>query len=206
MESSRSRTNVYCVSRPPPNGGGVRNPDCRHGANIIITLDHNEVELNKPVFKTAKGAILLQDPVPIDHILRITLVGVPGYMLWKRPDRLVPPQRCACCLLCGREYVNGTLWCYDACWMPLTWLAVQERIQHIARVADRIVELDVCHGLNFKTLQPFLEREGSSFRNLPRGAFTSACRDRRCQLFSLASPGSRHSEGGKSFLQAASKL
>ena len=86
---------------------------------------------------------MLQNPVPIADIVRVSVVGVAGYTLWKRPVPLMPPQRRVRCNICRREYVNGTIWCYDGCWMPLTWLGVQERIMHIARVADRVTELEV---------------------------------------------------------------
>ena len=150
------RTHIYCVPRRPPLDGAQPNEDCRHGTDCIVTLDHVRVAEHNAMFRTGKGAILIHDPVPIADILRVSLVGVAGYTLWKRPEPLTPPQRCVRCNICRREYVNGTIWCYDGCWMPLTWLSVQERIVHIARVADRVIELEVCYGLTFKTLQPML--------------------------------------------------
>ncbi len=191
------RTHIYCVPRRPPIDGAQPNEDCRHGTDCIFALDHDKVAEHNAMFRTGKGPILIQDPVPISDILRVSMLGVAGYTLWKRPEPLSPPQKCVRCTICRREYVNGTLWCYDGCWMPLTWLGVHERIMHIASVADRNTELEVCYGLTFKSLQPKLDMEGASPRNLPRDAFTSDCRNRRCKLFRLASPGSSASESGK---------
>jgi hypothetical protein len=155
------------------------------------------------MFQTAKGAILLQKTVPVRHILKVWLLGCPAYMIWRRPERLEPPQRFARCQLCTKEYKNGTIWCYEGCWMPLTWLGVQERIQHIARSADRAEELYRCYGLTFAELQTRQEEHGTASRNLPRGTFSDLYQRRQCQSFRIAPPGSAWSEKGHHFQKKA---
>jgi hypothetical protein len=153
------------------------------------------------MFATAKGAVLIKNTVPIRHIVKITLLGCPKYMLWRQPQVLVPLQRCARCQLCGKEYKNGTLWCYDGCWMPLTWLAVQERIQHIATKKDRESELWSCYGLDHKGLSELQKAVGVSTRNLPLNTFSALYQRRHCEHFELAPPGRRESEKGEKFLR-----
>ncbi len=153
------------------------------------------------MLKTAKGATLLQKSVPVGHILRIMLLGCPNYMIWRRPERLDPPQRWARCQLCRKEYRNGTIWCYEGCWMPLTWLGVQERIQHIALGSERTEELLKCYGLTSQELQVRQEQKGTASRNLPYGAFSDLYTRRQCQSFRLAPPGSELSEKGYNFLK-----
>jgi hypothetical protein len=92
------------------------------------------------------------------------------------------------------EYKNGTNWCYDGCWMPLTWLGVQERIQHIASKDDRVEELRLCYGLDHKGLAEIQTADGVSTRNLPIGAFSDNYKRRHCKWFRLAPPGHEMSE------------
>jgi hypothetical protein len=124
-------------------------------------------------------------------------------MIWRRPERLSPPQRCAHCQLCWKEYKNGTIWCYDGCWMPLTWLGVQERIQHIASRDDRLEELDKCYGLDFKGLQEHQKEAGTSSRNLPIGTFSDSYKRRHCKHFRIAPPGHSWSDKGVEYEKMA---
>ena len=59
--------------------------------------------------------------------------------------------------------------------MPLTWLGVHERIQHIATKTDRDGELRVMYGMTMADLQAKLAQPGSSVRLLPLGTFTTTC-------------------------------
>jgi hypothetical protein len=85
--------------------------------------------------------------------------------------------------------------------MPLTWLGVQERIQHIASKADRAEELRSCFGLDHKGLAEIQKAEGVSTRNLPIGAFSDNYKRRHCKWFRLAPPGHELSEKGGEFLR-----
>jgi hypothetical protein len=195
---NKSRTHIYCVTNPPPRDSWAYNPDRRHGTDVVIQLDHDRIAEENRMFMTAKGAVLLQKAVPIRHILRINLLGCPSYTIWRRPEKLDPPQRWARCQLCTREYKNGTTWCYEGCWMPLTWMGV-----HIALNHERKQELWECYGLTFPGLQAIQEVKGTASRNLPLGTFSDKYTRRQCSYFRIAPPGSEYNEKGASFQKKA---
>ncbi len=199
--NNNTRTHIYCVTKPPPHDSWLHDPDRRHGTNIVIQLDHVAIAADNVMFGTAKGAVLIKNTVPLRHIVKVTLLGCPKYMLWRQPQVLVPKQRCARCQLCKAEYQNGTLWCYDGCWMPLTWLAVQERVQHIAKKEDRLSELRSCYGLNFRGLSEMQRTAGASTRNLPLDTFSAHYQRRHCEYFTLAPPGRSESEKGDAYMR-----
>ncbi len=87
--------------------------------------------------------------------------------------------------------------------MPLTWLGVQERVQHIASRDDRAEELDKCYGIDFKGLQEHQKEAGVSSRNLPIGTFSDSYKRRHCKHFRLAPPGHDWSDKGPEYEKMA---
>jgi RNA:NAD 2'-phosphotransferase (TPT1/KptA family) len=55
---NKSRTHVYCVTKPPPRDGWAHNPDRRHGTDIVIQLDHEKIAQENVMFQTAQGGHL----------------------------------------------------------------------------------------------------------------------------------------------------
>ncbi len=89
--------------------------------------------------------------------------------------RCVTRSECVC-TMCGTEYSNGTIWCYNRCQLPLTWLGVHQRIMHIVGSAERVGELETIYGITIKELQEKQNQPGSSIRSLPQGTYTAACK------------------------------
>ncbi len=71
------------------------------------------------------------------------------------------------CSKCRREYVNGTQWCYNHCWVPLTWLGVHQRFMCIVDKRQRDEELLGVYGLTPKMLQAKHNELGSTINSLP---------------------------------------
>ena len=102
-------------------------------------------------------------------------------------------QQFCLCSMCGAKYINGTVWCFDNCWLPLTWLGVHQRINHISIVNDpmaRVRELRAIYGIDMKELQAKLDAPGSAVCALPRGTFTAVCVQHGLQRVAMAPVGS----------------
>jgi hypothetical protein len=158
------------------------------------------------LYQTTNDTVLISKPVPASYILRVLMLGVTRYTLWHQPTALrmrAVTQTTCVCNMCTHVYANGTNFCYRGCWLPLTWLGVHERIQHITRKVDRDGELRVMYGMNMADLQDELKKPGSSIRSLPPGSFTATCYQRGLVEVHMAPAGSGEQSAKRSRITKA---
>ncbi len=141
---------------PPPIDGSLPNEFCKRGTNCVVELDPLAMKQHYNLFQTGNGTVLIKKRVELRDILRVTMLGVTRYTLCTQPTekKMKGVTQASCvCQMCGTKYSNGTIWCYEHCWLPLTWLGVYQRIQHIADPVERKGELLAIYGTDQKELQ-----------------------------------------------------
>ncbi len=193
VKNAGDRAHVYCIPKPPPTDGTLPNEFCKRGTNCVVELDPVAMKENYALFQTSNGTVLIKKSVEVRDILRVTMLGVTRYTLWTNPTEKKMKdvtQKYCVCQMCGTKYSSGTIWCFDNCWLPLTWLGVHQRITHIVDPAERLGELKTIYGIDHKELQLRQDQPGSAIRSLPRGTFTAACHQHGLRSVELAPVGS----------------
>jgi hypothetical protein len=178
VHNKSDRAHVYCVPKAPPKNGSLPN-EFPKGTDCVVELSPVAVQKHSLCYQTANDTVLIGTTVEVRDLLRVTLLGDARYTIWTNPTlrqmRGVEQLTCVCAM-CGTEYSSGTIWCYNLCWPPLTWLGVHQRIVHIVDPETRKGELMAIYGITSKELQANQDVHGSSTRSLPKGTYTAACK------------------------------
>ncbi len=200
------RTHIYCVPHPPPLNGLLPNSFQRRNTDCVLLLDVDAMKKDFALYQTTNDTVLISKPVPASYVLRVIMLGVTRYTLWHQPTeyrmRTVAQARCKC-NMCFVGYASGTSFCYRGCWLPLTRLAVHERLMHIERKIDRDGELRVMYGMTISDLQAELKKPGSSIRSLPPKSFTATCYQRSLVEVYMAPAGSGEQSAKRSRITKA---
>jgi hypothetical protein len=179
VHNKSDRAHVYCVPKAPPKNGSLPNEFQKRGTDCVVELSPVAAQKHSLCYQTANDTVLIGTTVEVRDLLRVTLLGDARYTIWTNPTlrqmRGVEQLTCVCAM-CGTEYSSGTIWCYNLCWLPLTWLGVHQRIMHIVDPETRKGELMAIYGITSKELQVNQDVHGSSTRSLPKGTYTAACK------------------------------
>jgi hypothetical protein len=124
------RVHLYATTAVPEKDGTLPNEYRRRGTDCMVSLDPVLMKEHYDLHMSANGTIMINKPVRIHDILRVTMLGMTRYTHWTRPtprQMSNVAQSCCVCSMCNTKYPSGTIWCYGCCWMPLTWQGVHER-------------------------------------------------------------------------------
>ncbi len=150
IQAKSSRTHCYFVAEQPPNNGCLPNSFQKAGTDCVIELNPITTQADYECLQTENGTVLIGARVRIQYMARITLLGPARYTVWLNPSpkQMLGVTQTECkCSKCSRMYVNGTQWCYNRCWVPLTWLGVKQRFMAILDKPTRDSELRAVYGL-----------------------------------------------------------
>ena len=142
----------------PASDGRLPDDFRKRGTDACIQLDAQQFAGEHTLSMSAAGVVLIPHAVDVKYIARISLLVEPRYTVYTRPSAealLSTTQTCCKCPLCKKSHRSGTQWCINGCWTPLTWTAVQNRIQFISTDGDRQArsrELDITFGITLTDL------------------------------------------------------
>ena len=155
----------------PPNNGSLPNAFQKNGTDCVIELDPVSTQQHYKTNQTANGTVPIGSRVEIRDLLRVTLLGPARYTLWLNPSikqlRGVE-QLEVTCSKCNMQYVNGTIWCYNHCWVPLTWFGVHQRFMCILDRKVRDDGLMAVYGITQEHLQLKQDGASSTINSLPQ--------------------------------------